>query len=140
MRVAAAPEEAGLAGGPGRELPNGFVGKRAAAGGQADTARQMDRSRHDYDLASGPRIDQPWAVGADEPCGLVLDVPIDLDHVLNGYAFRDAGDQWYPSVGGLGDGVWSEGRWDKDQRHIGLGVRHSFFHGVEDRHFVFEHR
>ena len=48
------------------ELPDGFVGERAAAGDDADAAGLVDVAGHDADLAFAGG-DDAGAVGADEP-------------------------------------------------------------------------
>ena len=60
------PTQVDLAEAEVRELPDGFVGERAAAAHDADRALLVDVARHDADLALAGR-DDAGAVRADEP-------------------------------------------------------------------------
>ncbi len=63
--VAAEADAGGLAEAEVRELPDGFVGERAAAAHDADGTLLMDVAGHDADFAFFGR-DDAGAVGADE--------------------------------------------------------------------------
>ena len=53
------------------ELPDGFVGERAAAADDADGAGLVNVAGHDADLAL-PRRDDAGTVGPDQPAGRSL--------------------------------------------------------------------
>ena len=67
-RIAAEADAGALAEAEVRELPDGFVGERAAAAHDADGALLMDVAGHDADFAFFGR-DDAGAVGADQSEG-----------------------------------------------------------------------
>ena len=75
------------------QLPDGFVGERAAAADDADLARLVDVAGHDADLALAGR-DDAGAVRADQHgIGCLADQLVDPDHVEDRDALGDRDDR-----------------------------------------------
>src|SRR5260221_10989606 len=71
-RIAADADAGGLTNSEGGELAHGLVGERTRSRDDPNPSRAVDVPGHDADLAS-PGGDDPRAVWADEPRGLVLE-------------------------------------------------------------------
>ena len=112
--VAANTDAGGLPDAQAGELPHGLVGQGAAAGDDACPARQVDCSGHDADLATGARVDESGAVGADQPHRLVLEIAGHPHHVESGNTLGYAGDQGHARVGGLDYGIGR--KWRRHER------------------------
>src|SRR5690606_20661247 len=94
-----------------RQLMDRFIGKRAAAGHDADMAGQVDVPRHDADFAFA-RGDDAGTVGADQDRATAFHVLFHLDHVQHRNAFRDADDEVEIGVHRFHDGVRGKRRRD----------------------------
>ena len=92
----------------------------------------MDVAGHNAHLATGAGVDEAGAVGADEAGGAVLHIAVQGQHIGDGDAFGDGGDEGDAGVHCFGDGVGGEGRRDEDEGHIGGGLGDGFSYGVED--------
>ena len=123
------------------QLPDGFVGQRAAAGDDADVAFFMDVAGGDADAAAAfgiraaARGDDARAIGADQTRCPALQGLLDFHHVVDGDAFGDANDQGQPGIGRFENGVGGEGRRDEDGGDRRAGFARSGVDRVKDRHF-----
>src|SRR4051812_23402626 len=141
-RVAANAHAGALAVTTRRELPDGFVRKRAAARDDADVATLVNVAGGNADTAAAVRIlasagrDHAWAVRTDEACLGVAHGGLHADHVIHRNAFSDGDGKGELSVHALEDGIRREGRRHKDCADRGAGFTRSFRDGVEDRHLL----
>jgi hypothetical protein len=124
------------------ELPNGFVGERAAAGDNADISFLMNVAGRDADAAPALRIlafpgrDDAGTVRADEPRGFTFHRAFDLYHVVNRNSFRDGDDEFETGIHALENSVARKGRGNKHRAGSRAGLFHGISDGVEDGHFL----
>ena len=83
-------------------LEHRFIGQRARAADDADTALLEDVARHDPDLALVGR-QHAGAIGADQPRLRAVQRALDLDHVEDRNALGDGDDQRHFGVDRLED-------------------------------------
>ena len=136
--VATDSDASALAEATSGQLPDGFVGERAAPRDDADVAFFVDVAWSDADAAAAVRFvacawgNDAWAVGADQAGGSALHGVFDADHVIDGDAFGDGDGEIEAGVDAFEDGVGGEGWRDKDGADRGAGFAGSFGDGVED--------
>src|ERR1700722_8639998 len=130
--VATDADRGGLAEILARRLKDRLVGERAGARHDADRAALEDVARHDADLAFARRH-HARAVRSDQARLRARQRALDLHHVGDRDAFRDADDQRDLGLDRLGDGVGRARRRHVDHARVAAGLVLGFRHGVEHR-------
>ena len=131
--VAANANAGGLPDAERRQLPDGFIGQRAAARNHAHVARKMDAPGHDPDFALAGRNDAR-AVWPDKSRRLAREELLHAHHVEGGDAFGDANYKREAGVRGLHDGVGGKGRRNENDGNVRAGLLPRLADGVEHRH------
>ena len=140
-RIAADADAGGLADAARGQLPDRFVGQRAAARDDADVALFVNVAGRDADAAAAVRIlafagrDDAGTIRPDEPrLGVALQRAFHSHHVAHRNAFGDGDDQFEAGVRAFENRVGGEGRGNEDGASGRAGLFHGLQHGVEDRH------
>src|SRR6266852_1980546 len=131
-RIAADPDDGGLAHARGGERGTHLIGEGAAARHESNMAGAGNSLRDDADLRHAWGY-QTRTVGS-EKAGLRVTAKeiLDPDHDLDRDAFGYANDELEPAGGRLHDGVGRKRRWHEDARSVGVGGPHGIGHRVED--------
>ena len=141
-RVAADADARGLPCPAAGELPDCFVGERAAARDDADVALLVNVAGRDADAATAVRIlafagrHDAGTIRADEARLTAFHRALHLDHVVDRNALGDANDQVQPAVNRFKDGVGGEWRGNENRGRGRAGLFRGLSHGVKDRHSV----
>jgi hypothetical protein len=143
-RVASDAYACGLANPPTGQLPDRFIGERAASGNNSNISLFVNVSRRDTDSAAAVRIlaltrcDDSGAIGADQARLFALHRPFNLYHVIDRNAFGDANHQIKAGVRAFKNRIRSERRRHEDGRSGCTRLFHGFGHCIENWNFVFE--
>ena len=131
-RVAADADTGRLSQPQTRQLPNCFIGERAAAADDTDLARLVNVAGHDADFAL-TRRDDARAIRTDQSAGAVFEETRGAGHIENRDTLRDGDNDRDAGVRGLHDGV--RGRRRRHENHGGIraGLAHGVGNRVEER-------
>src|SRR5215213_5965620 len=132
-RVAADPDDRGVAGPRLLQLVADLVGQRPALGDDADRARVEELGGDDADVGLAGR-EHAGAVRPDQPHAGLLRLPIGLQHVEHRNSLGDRDHRLDPGLDRLVDRRRGEARRDEDHRGIGARLLHRLPDRVEDRH------
>mmetsp|Transcript_18078 Transcript_18078/g.41329 ORF Transcript_18078/g.41329 Transcript_18078/m.41329 type:complete len:330 (+) Transcript_18078:381-1370(+) len=131
-RVAPDAHAGRLAQADSRRLGHRFIRESAGTGDDADLALLVDVTGHNSDLALA-RLDDARAVRADEPRGaLLVEIPLDFDHVLLGDTLGDGHHQGDLGLDRVDDGGRAERGGHVDHGRVRLHGDDGLVHRIED--------
>ena len=130
-RVAADPDDRGVADSELGQLVADLVGQRARARDETDPARREDLGGDDPGVRL-PRRERAGAVRADHGHAAGADVRAEPEHVVDRDVLGDADHRPDPGVDRLVDGVGGEAGRDEDERRIGARFRDRVGDRAED--------
>ncbi len=109
-----------------------FISQCARAGNDADTARVVDKARHDAALGAA-RCDDTRAVGPNEAAVTAIEVGFHLNHILHRDPFGNTNDDFNASICSLHDRVTGESRGHENDRSVCTCFFYSICYGIENR-------
>ena len=143
-RIAPDADTGRLADAPLGQLPDRFVGERAAARDDSDVALLVDVARGDADAAAAAGVlaaaggDDAGAVRSQQSGLLAFHGALRLDHVLHRDELGDADDQIQFGIDRLEDGIGRHRGRNEHDRNGGSGLGGGLEAGIEDGDLVFE--